>query len=165
MKVLNNKDHIKVDYFGVLYNEMTCFVSGVHMNQFTENGVAVLSHLMRVCHYVNHKDEELQCIALGHELFSIPNSATIHELTTLGMTNRIINGITLLTKDKATSDSDYLNKIAQHPDSLMVGYLCYRDHYLSCKPNSSEAIRLSNIVKGLYTHLNRVYSSSYATIL
>lgn len=153
MKVLKNKDSI---YRGTLITQMTMFATGIHINQYTTYGIPMIRHLMNVCHFVDDRNEELQCIAMGHDLKNFGNDVTDNELIQLGMNDRIINAINDMTRRNGESTKSLLNRIVTNPDSLEVAYFCYRDKYLSCDNDANEAQRLTNIMMQLDSHRNKM---------
>lgn len=64
-------------------------------------------------------DEELQCIAIGHDLVE-DCGVTYVQLRELGMTERIIDGIRCLTKIPGETHDEYKAKVKSNADSIKV---------------------------------------------
>src|SRR5690606_31950040 len=65
-------------------------------------------------------DEELLCIALGHDLVEDCDNITYQYLRDKGMTERIIDGIRCLTKVPGETYEEYKTKVKSNPDSIKV---------------------------------------------
>ena len=71
-------------------------------------------------------DEELQCIALGHDVVE-DCSVTYVQLREAGMSERVVNGIRCLTKIPGESYEEYKCKVKGNPDSVQVKLEDIRD--------------------------------------
>ena len=65
------------------------------------------------------EDEELQCIALGHDLIE-DTDVTYSELIGAGMSARVIEGIRALTKVRGESYLEYKQRVLQNRDAMLV---------------------------------------------
>lgn len=76
-----------------------------------------LLHPLRVMHSLHSQDEELNCIALGHDLIRDKN-ATLVTLQEAGMTGRVLTGIWNLTPAETPEQTMY--RICRSEDSMRV---------------------------------------------
>lgn len=90
-----------------------------HTNQFDKGGVPYILHCLQVMHNLKSKDEELCCIAVGHDLLEDTNM-TPEWLKLLGFTPRIIDGIVALTKLDGESYDTYKDRVKGNPDACRV---------------------------------------------
>lgn len=105
---------------GELLSKMLVLAVNSHNGQFDKAGLPYILHPLHVMNNVDAKDEELQCIALGHDLVE-DCKVTYAQLTELGFTNRVINGIRALTKVPGETSDEYLKKvIAGGKDAVIV---------------------------------------------
>ncbi len=103
---------------GELLDKMLLLATQSHHGQFDKGGAPYILHVLKVMHYLKTDDEELQCIALGHDLLEDTGVTALH-LEKLGMTPRIIAGIRALTKEPL-----------QTLDNYKIGVFCNRDAML-----------------------------------
>jgi (p)ppGpp synthase/HD superfamily hydrolase len=104
---------------GELLNHMILLATNYHTGQFDRGGVPYILHSLKVMHYIRTDDEELQCIALGHDLIE-DTDCTYEELRNVGMTERIIAGITALTKQRGQSYQEYKEADFSNHDAMIV---------------------------------------------
>ena len=94
-----------------------------HEGQFDKGGNPYILHPLKVMHYLKTDDEELQCIALGHDLIedTFP-SVEVGEsvLRAHGISDRVIDGIIALTKVPGESFEAYKAKVMANPDAVKV---------------------------------------------
>ncbi|MNY25992.1 hypothetical protein D3C86_1598100 [compost metagenome] len=76
-------------------------------------------HLLKVMHYAKTEDEDLQCIALGHDLFE-DTAVVPTTLRNMGFSERVIDGIDNLTKRLAEPEDEYITRIMRSRDSIVV---------------------------------------------
>ena len=82
---------------GQLLSKMLVLATNRHNGQFDRAGQPYILHPLKVMYYLKTDDEELQCIALGHDLVE-DTETTYQELRELGFTERVIEGIRSLTE-------------------------------------------------------------------
>lgn len=87
--------------------------------KFDKGGKPYILHCLTVMHKLKSEDEELLCIAVGHDLVE-DTDVTYSELREIGMTERIIEGIRCLTKIKGESYSEYKEKVKSNKDAILV---------------------------------------------
>ena len=104
---------------GELLSKMLQFVTQKHTGQFDKAGQPYVLHPLKVMHYLRSEDEELQCIALGHDVIE-DTDATYEDLRNIGMTDRIISGICALTKTEGQTYEEYKDKVFSNKDAMLV---------------------------------------------
>jgi len=91
-----------------------------HHGQFDKGGRPYVLHVIKVMHYLKEKgDDELNCIAIGHDLIE-DTPVRQCDLVRLGVSERVIDGITRLTKVEFQSHSEYLKGILESYDACRV---------------------------------------------
>lgn len=109
---------------GEMLSKMLLLVTTRFDGIFDKSGQPYILHCLKVMHYCKTDDEELQCIALGHDfiedIFKHDYLAGYALLRREGFTERIINGIRNLTKVEGESIEDYTNRVKSSTDSMRV---------------------------------------------
>lgn len=94
-----------------MLNSMITLAAQRHVHQYDAMGKPYILHCMKVMHYLRaDDDQELQCIALGHDLKE-DGGVTDDDLRRCGFSERIIAGIDALTKRPGSSEYQQLTKI------------------------------------------------------
>lgn len=104
---------------GQLLNAMLVFCTNKHANQFDKGGNPYILHPLKVMYYLKSDDEELLCIAIGHDVIE-DTDATYAELRALGCTERVIDGIKALTKVPGETYEDYQARVKANIDAVRV---------------------------------------------
>jgi len=104
---------------GELLNKMLVLATNRHAGQFDKGGNPYILHPLKVMYYLKSNDEELQCIALAHDLVE-DTDTTYDELREMGFTDRIIQGIAALTKLPGESYEQYKGRVKDNPDAVRV---------------------------------------------
>jgi (p)ppGpp synthase/HD superfamily hydrolase len=104
---------------GELLSKMLLIATNAHHGQFDRGGNPYILHPMKVMHYIKSEDEELQCIALGHDVVE-DTSVTYKDLKDAGMTDRIIDGIRALTKVPGQTYDEYKEGVFANADAMKV---------------------------------------------
>lgn len=104
---------------GELLNKMLVLATNRHAGQFDKGGNPYILHPLKVMYYLKSNDEELQCIALAHDLVE-DTDTTYDELREMGFTDRIIQGIAALTKLPGESYEQYKCRVKDNPDAVRV---------------------------------------------
>lgn len=110
---------------GDLLHSMLSLANNAHYGQVDKGGKPYILHPIAVMSMLNSNDEELQCIALGHDIIE-DTKITAADLYNYGFTDRIVNGIVALTKVKGESYEDYKKKVLASPDARQVKYFDLR---------------------------------------
>ena len=104
---------------GELLEKMLVLMVNAHAGQFDRGGKPYALHPLMVLNLVGNDDEELQCIALGHDIIE-DTKTTYQDLVDLGMTQRIIDGIKSVTKMPGETDDEYKAKVMSNVDGMIV---------------------------------------------
>lgn len=104
---------------GEMLGTMLVIATNAHAGQFDRGGKPYILHPMKVMHYLKSDDEELQCIALGHDVIE-DTSVTYKDLRDSGISERVINGIASLTKMPGETYEEYKAKVFANKDAMLV---------------------------------------------
>lgn len=104
---------------GEMLGKMLHIVTNAHDGQFDRGGQPYVLHVLKVMHYLKTTDEELQCIALGHDVIE-DTKTTYKELEDAGMSERVIEGIAALTKLPGQTLDEYKFGVFHNPDAMRV---------------------------------------------
>ncbi len=104
---------------GELLNKMLVLATNAHAGQYDKGGKPYILHPLKVMHYLKSEDEELQCIALGHDVIE-DTKVTYIQLRELGITERIIEGIKALTKVPGETYDEYKERVFANEDAMRV---------------------------------------------
>lgn len=109
---------------GEMLSKMLLLVTTRFDGIFDKSGKPYILHCLKVMHYTKTDDEEIQCIALGHDfiedIFKHDHAAGYALLRREGFTERVINGIRNLTKIDGESIEDYTKRVKSSIDSIIV---------------------------------------------
>lgn len=97
-----------------------------HQGQYDKGGSAYILHPLKVMHYLKSDDSELQCIAVLHDVIE-DTSVTFLDLEKEGMSERVINGVRCLTKQRGETFEEYQAKVLSNTDAAKVK-LCDLQH-------------------------------------
>jgi (p)ppGpp synthase/HD superfamily hydrolase len=104
---------------GELLNKMLVLATNAHAGQYDKGGNPYILHPLKVMHYLRSVDEELQCIALGHDIIE-DTDVTYSDLKQEGFTDRIIKGIQSLTKVPGETYDEYKERVKKNKDAVKV---------------------------------------------
>lgn len=104
---------------GELLNKMLVLATTSHDGQYDKGGAPYILHPLKVMYYLNSDDEELQCIALGHDIVE-DCGVTYQQLFDMGFTERVVDGIRGLTKVPGETHDEYLLRITSNIDCVRV---------------------------------------------
>lgn len=104
---------------GEMLSAMILLATNAHSGQFDRGGRPYILHCMAVMHKLRSDDEELQCIAIGHDVIE-DTKTTYKQLKDIGMTDRVIEGIRALTKVPGESYDDYKLRVFANRDAMLV---------------------------------------------
>lgn len=104
---------------GEMLGAMLVLATNAHAGQFDKGGAPYILHPMKVMHYLKTTDEELQCIALGHDVIEDTNT-TYEDLRNAGMTERVIAAIAALTKQPGQTLAEYKAAVFANTDAMRV---------------------------------------------
>jgi guanosine-3',5'-bis(diphosphate) 3'-pyrophosphohydrolase len=104
---------------GQLLGNVLVLATNAHAGQFDRGGNPYILHPMKVMHYLKSDDEELQCMALLHDVVE-DTKTTWDDLIAVGCTERVINGVKALTKMPGESYDQYKERVFANPDAMKV---------------------------------------------
>ena len=102
-----------------MIGKMIVLATNAHAGQFDKGGRPYILHPLSVMHILNSDDEELQCMAVGHDLLE-DTDTTLEQLVEAGMTQRVIEGILAVTKMPGESKDTYKAKVMASQDAMRV---------------------------------------------
>jgi (p)ppGpp synthase/HD superfamily hydrolase len=104
---------------GEMLGRMLVLVTNAHAGQYDRGGQPYILHPLKVMHYLRSEDEQLQCIALGHDVVE-DTHVTYRDLREAGMSERVIAGIQVLTKLPGETLEEYKLRVFANPDAMRV---------------------------------------------
>ena len=104
---------------GELLGKVLVLATNAHAGQFDRGGKPYILHPLKVMHYLKSDDEELQCIALGHDVIE-DTKVTYQELRETGISERVIKGIAALTKLPGETLEEYKERVFANRDAMRV---------------------------------------------
>lgn len=104
---------------GEMLNTMLVIVTNAHAGQFDRGGNPYILHPLKVMHYLKSDDEELMCMALGHDVIE-DTPVSYKDLRDAGMTERVITGIRALTKQPGQTYDEYKEGVFTSEDAMRV---------------------------------------------
>lgn len=104
---------------GEMLGKMLVIVTNAHQGQFDRGGNPYILHPLKVMHYLKSEDEELLCIALGHDVIE-DTGLTYQELREQGISERVIQGIKALTKVPGQTYEEYKEAVFSNRDAMQV---------------------------------------------
>jgi len=104
---------------GYMLEKMLHLMVSAHSGQFDRGGQPYALHPLAVMQMTKSKDEEIQCIALGHDVIE-DTKITFQDLREQGMSERIIEGIRALTKMPGQTYDEYKKVVFANRDAMIV---------------------------------------------
>lgn len=104
---------------GEMLDKMLVIVTNAHHGQFDRGGNPYILHPLKVMHYIKSTDEELMCIALGHDVIE-DTKVTYKDLRDAGISERVIKGISCLTKQPGQTYEEYKDAVCSNIDAMRV---------------------------------------------
>jgi GTP diphosphokinase / guanosine-3',5'-bis(diphosphate) 3'-diphosphatase len=102
---------------GEMLSKMISLATERHAGQYDKGGRPYILHPLTVMHRLRTDDEELQLIAVGHDL--IEDTETVHSELFRMFGLRVAEGILMLTKFDE-SECDYRKGVKSNYDSIRV---------------------------------------------
>ena len=102
-----------------MLDKMLHIAVNAHHGQFDKGGNPYILHPLKVMHYLKSDDEELMCMALGHDVIE-DTSTTYKELREAGISERVIEGIRCLTKQPGQTYEEYKEGVFSSVDAMKV---------------------------------------------
>ena len=107
-----------IKYSAMLEFAIRC-ASIAHTGQFDKGGKPYILHPLAVMHKLNTGDYELMAIAVLHDVIE-DTPTTYADLRAGGLSERIIKGVTAMTKAKGDTYDEYRSKVMVNPDAVKV---------------------------------------------
>lgn len=104
---------------GTMLDKMLVIVTNAHHGQYDRGGNPYILHPLKVMHYLKSDDEELMCMALGHDVIE-DTKVTYKDLRDAGITERVIKGIRALTKQPGQTYDEYKEGVFTSVDAMRV---------------------------------------------
>ena len=104
---------------GEMLSKAILLATNAHAGQFDKGGNPYILHPLTVMHKLKTSDEELQCIAVLHDVVEDTNT-TWGDLAEAGMSDRVILGVAALTKQRGQSLVEYKSAIFGNKDAMLV---------------------------------------------
>ena len=104
---------------GEMLGTMLVIATNAHSGQFDRGGAPYILHPLKVMHYLKSDDEELMCMALGHDVIE-DTSVTYRDLRDAGISERVIAGIRALTKVPGLTYEEYKAGVFASEDAMRV---------------------------------------------
>jgi len=104
---------------GEMLSKMILIATNAHAGQFDKGGMPYILHALKVMHYTKSDDEEIQCIAVGHDVIE-DTKTTYVDLREAGISERVIAGIRALTKLPGQTLEEYKEGVFANRDAMLV---------------------------------------------
>ena len=104
---------------GEILSTMLVLATQKHFGQYDKGGKPYILHPLRVMYQLKTDDEELNCIALGHDLVE-DTDVTYSMLREKGFTERVIEGIRGMTKVPGEDYDDMMKRLSSNKDTILV---------------------------------------------
>ena len=104
---------------GEMLDKAIHLATNAHHGQFDKGGKPYILHPLRVMSFLKTDDEELQCMALLHDVIE-DTSTTYKDLLEAGMSKRVVEGVMSLTKQRGFGYEDYKKQIFANADAMQV---------------------------------------------
>lgn len=105
---------------GEMLGRMLVLVTNAHADQYDKGGTPYILHPLKVMHYLKTDDEELQCMALGHDVIEDTKTTYADLREYAGCSERVIEGIRALTKVPGETYDEYRARVFANPDAMRV---------------------------------------------
>lgn len=104
---------------GTMLSAAILLATNAHAGQYDKAGQPYILHALKVLHYTKSDDEELQCIAVLHDVVE-DCDVSWEDLIAAGMSDRVIRGVMALTKQRGQSYAEYKNLVFANADAMRV---------------------------------------------
>jgi guanosine-3',5'-bis(diphosphate) 3'-pyrophosphohydrolase len=104
---------------GEMLSKMIVLATIGHSGQFDKADNPYILHPLKVMYKLKSDDEELNCIAIGHDLIE-DTKTTYTELRNSGISERVIEGIRALTKVPGETLEEYKTRVFANQDAMLV---------------------------------------------
>jgi GTP diphosphokinase / guanosine-3',5'-bis(diphosphate) 3'-diphosphatase len=104
---------------GEILSKAIHLATNAHHGQFDRGGSPYILHVLAVMNLVNSRDEELQAIALLHDVVE-DTKTTFVELRDSGFSARVVDAVRLLTKMPGQTHDEYKDGVFSNVDAMRV---------------------------------------------
>ena len=104
---------------GEMLSTALSIMVNAHAGQFDKGGAPYALHPLKVMHYTKSSDEEIQCIALLHDVVE-DTKITYKDLRDAGISERVIAGVKAVTKVPGETYDEYKARVIENPDARVV---------------------------------------------
>lgn len=104
---------------GEMLSKAIHIATNAHHNQYDKGGKPYILHCFRVMNYLDSDDEELQCMALLHDVAE-DTKITFQEMLESGMSERVIAALRLVTKMPGQTYDEYKAGVLSNTDAMQV---------------------------------------------
>jgi len=104
---------------GELLGKVLVLATNAHAGQFDKGGKPYILHPLAVMSLLGSDDEELQCIALLHDVIE-DTKTTWRDLQEIGCSDRVIRAVEALTKMPGQSYDEYKEIVFGNVDAMRV---------------------------------------------
>ena len=130
-----------------------------HKGQVDKSGMPYIFHPYHLAEQMT--DETATCVALLHDVAE-DTDMTFEDLRELGISDRVIESLALLTHDKSVSYADYINSIKESGDKVAIAVKLADLHHNSDISRfeliDEKAVKSCERYKDAITQLNLVSS-------
>ena len=104
---------------GEMLGRALLLATNAHAGQFDRGGTPYILHPLKVLHYLKTDDEELQCMAILHDVIE-DTPTTYRDLRNAGMSGSVIAAIRALTKQPGQTFEEYKEEVFANRDAMLV---------------------------------------------
>ena len=104
---------------GELLSKAIHLATNAHHGQFDKGDSPYILHVFSVMNLLENPDEELQCIALLHDVVE-DTKTTFAELRDAGFSERVVTAVALLTKMPGQTYEEYKSGVFSNTDAMIV---------------------------------------------
>jgi (p)ppGpp synthase/HD superfamily hydrolase len=104
---------------GTMLNSALVLAVNAHAGQYDKGGNPYILHPLKVMHYLKSNDEELQCIAVLHDVVE-DCDVSWEDLYAAGMSARVVDAVRALTKQRGQSYEHYKTAVFANADAMRV---------------------------------------------
>jgi len=104
---------------GTMLSAAIRIATNAHDGQYDRGGMPYILHPLKVMHYTKSSDEEIQTIAVLHDVVE-DSDVTWFDLVDACMTTRVIEAVRALTKIPGQSYDEYREAVFSNRDAMIV---------------------------------------------
>ena len=104
---------------GTMLSAAIRIATNAHDGQYDRGGMPYILHPLRVMSFLKSQDEELQCIAVLHDVVE-DSDVTWLDLREAAMSERVISAVHALTKIPGQSYDEYRDAVFANADAMVV---------------------------------------------